>query len=124
MPGVDILAVEEVAVEFALNWTVFLFWIIFGAVIVGTLIYTITKVVSGEYSWPFIPLLLICFSLVGGSFGMALADAFKTPTKYEYHYKVTISPEVSMVTFMDKYEIVDTEGRIYTVREREMNDSE
>lgn len=120
MPGVDILAIEEVAVEFALNWTVF--WIVLGLVVVGTLIYTITKVVSGEYSWPIIPLLLMVFGLLGGTFGIALANAFKTPTKYEYQYKVTISPEVSMVTFMDKYEIVDTEGRIYTVREREMNE--
>lgn len=120
MPGVDILAIEEVAVEFELSWM--WFWIVLGAFVVGTLIYTITKVVSGEYSWPIIPLLLVVFGCVGGAFGMALADAFKTPTKYEYQYKVTISPEVSMVTFMDKYEIVDTEGRIYTVREREMNE--
>ena len=117
MAGVDILAVEEVAVEFALNWTVF--WIVLGAAVVGTLIYTITKVVSGEDSWPIIPACLVFFACIGGAFGIAFANAFKIPTKYEYHYKVTISPEVSMVTFMDKYEIVDTEGRIYTVRERE-----
>ena len=34
-------------------------------------------------------------------------------------YKVTIDETVSMVKFMDKYEIIDQEGKIYTVRERE-----
>lgn len=120
MPGVDILAVEEVAVGPELNWTVF--WTILGVVVVGTLIYTITKVVSGQYSWPIIPAFLILFGCVGGAFGIMFANIFGKPIAYETQYKVTISPEVSMVTFMDKYEIVDIEGRIYTMREREMNE--
>ena len=120
MPGVDILAVEEVAVEFALNWI--WFWIVLGVVALGTLIYTIPKVVSGEYSWPIIPFLLIVFGLVGGMFGIALANAFKKPIAYAPQYKVTISDEVSMNDFLEKYEIIDTEGRIYIVRERENHD--
>lgn len=32
-------------------------------------------------------------------------------------YKVTISDEVKLVEFLDKYEILDTEGEIYTIRE-------
>jgi hypothetical protein len=34
-------------------------------------------------------------------------------------YKVTIDDSVSMNEFLDKYEILDQEGKIYTVRERE-----
>lgn len=34
-------------------------------------------------------------------------------------YKVTIDDSVSMTEFMDKYEIIDQEGKIYTVKERE-----
>ena len=34
-------------------------------------------------------------------------------------YKVTIDDSVSMNEFMDKYEILDQEGKIYTVKERE-----
>lgn len=33
-------------------------------------------------------------------------------------YKVTIDDSVSMNEFLDKYEILDQEGKIYTVRER------
>ena len=38
----------------------------------------------------------------------------------EYYptYKVTISDEVSMNEFMDKYEILNQDGKIYTVKER------
>ena len=41
----------------------------------------------------------------------------------EYYptYKVTISDEVSMNEFMDKYEILTQDGKIYTVKERTPN---
>ena len=32
-------------------------------------------------------------------------------------YKVTISDDVKLVEFLEKYEILDTEGEIYTIRE-------
>ena len=34
-------------------------------------------------------------------------------------YKVTIDDSVSMNEFLEKYEILDQEGKIYTVKERE-----
>jgi hypothetical protein len=34
-------------------------------------------------------------------------------------YKVTIDDSVSMNEFLDKYEILDQEGKIYTVKEKE-----
>ena len=32
-------------------------------------------------------------------------------------YKVTISDDVKLIEFLDQYEILDTEGEIYTIRE-------
>lgn len=46
-------------------------------------------------------------------------------TKYEtgrYEYKVTIDDSVSMVEFLEKYEIVSQEGKIYTIRDVEVQD--
>lgn len=43
---------------------------------------------------------------------------FETPSKYETQYKVAVSDEVLMNEFNEKYEIVEQEGKIYTVRER------
>ena len=38
--------------------------------------------------------------------------------KYETRYQVTVDNSVSMNEFQDKYEIIEVEGKIYTVRER------
>jgi hypothetical protein len=34
-------------------------------------------------------------------------------------YKVTISDSVSMVEFNEKYDVIEVEGKIYTIREKE-----
>lgn len=38
--------------------------------------------------------------------------------KYETRYQVTIDDSVTMNEFQSKYEIIEVEGKIYTVRER------
>ena len=38
--------------------------------------------------------------------------------KYETHYQVIVDNSVSMNEFQNKYEIIEAEGKIYTVRER------
>lgn len=38
--------------------------------------------------------------------------------KYETRYQVTVDDSVSMNKFQNKYEIIEVEGKIYTVRER------
>ena len=43
----------------------------------------------------------------------------KTDEIIDTTYKVTIDDSVSMNEFLDKYEIIDQEGKIYTVKERE-----
>ena len=54
--------------------------------------------------------------MAGAIFGGGI---FATPASYETHYKVAIDDSVSMNEFLDKYEILDQEGKIYTVKERE-----
>ena len=49
--------------------------------------------------------------LVGVVVGVAEIEYYPT-------YKVTISDEVSMNEFMNKYEILNQDGKIYTVKER------
>ena len=58
--------------------------------------------------------------IFGIIFGIQLGIIFETETgEVDTTYKVTISEEVSLNDFMEKYEIIDQEGKIYTVRERE-----
>jgi predicted membrane protein len=116
MNGVDILAMEEVAVEFAFNWT--WFWIVFSVFATAGLIWGIYEVVAKGEEWIAIPIMTTFFILFGVTFGYLFGVGFETPTKYETQYKVVVSDEVSMTEFLEKYEIIDTEGKIYTVREK------
>ena len=52
---------------------------------------------------------ILCFGLMIG--------AFTTQTHEETFYKVTVDKEVSFVEFIYYYEVIDTEGEIYTVKE-------
>ena len=61
--------------------------------------------------------------LIGWTIGIGaglLAALFVGIAEMEYYetYKVIISDEVSMNEFMDKYEILNQDGKIYTVKER------
>ena len=38
---------------------------------------------------------------------------------YEKVYKVTISEEVSLKDFYEKYKVIDQEGQIYTIKEKD-----
>ena len=115
MTGVEILAIEEVATTFVFNWTSF--WIavaICMGICVG--IGSIISLADGDVVG--IVILSILGVLASVMFGPVAGYADQTPTEYEAHYKVIITDEVSMNDFTDKYEIIDQEGKIYTVRER------
>lgn len=120
MTGVEILAAEEVACAFAFNW----FWFFFGffSIIIGVgfLVFisngNIFNLDLGGELIAFIIVILFVGSVVCG---LVCGNVCAKPTDYETQYKVTIDDSVSMNEFNEKYEIIDQEGKIYTVRERE-----
>jgi hypothetical protein len=59
---------------------------------------------------------MIAFLLCAIFFGTSGVGEYETG---EYEYKVTIDDSVSVYEFLDEYEILDQEGKIYTVKERE-----
>lgn len=115
MSGVDILATQEVAVEFIFNWTAF--WIMFGLSVLVGLIIGIVGVIRDGCDWVLIPAMFALFAVFGGMFGGLMGTGLEKPVAYETQYKVTISEDVHMTDFLEKYEIINTEGKIYTVRE-------
>lgn len=116
MTGVEILATNEVAVEFAFNWTAF--FICFGAIFVIFVLCGI--IISARLDdWKQLLIGVIAGTILGALFGSLFGSCLETPTEYETQYKVTISDSVPMNSFLNKYEIVDQEGKIYTVRERD-----
>ena len=123
MSGIEILTSQEVAIEYEFNWLTFL--IIFISIF-------IVAVISGILTYAFnkndvtISSALIASIIIGTFFGIVVGAmcgaADRVPIKYETQYKVTISDEVKMNDFYETYEIVEQDGKIYTVRERQSED--
>lgn len=115
MTGVEILATQEVATAFAFYWENF--WIAFILVtLLGGFIGFIVFLSSEDFTC--IVIGLIMGTVFGTLLGTGIA-ANSLPIEYETRYKVAISDEVQMNDFLEKYEIVSQEGKIYTVRERD-----
>lgn len=115
MPGVEILASSEVLVSSEFNVASFVFgWLSF--LIIGCLAGLITAFITSDIEW-ILNGTFLAF-LPGILFGMVLGCINAEPEEYETHYKVLISDEVSMNEFLEEYEIIDQEGKIYTVKER------
>ena len=117
MNGVQILNQFEVVTKTVFSWNSF--WVGLG---IGVAIGLVAAVIFGcqEADWLafflacaiFIPIIGL---IVGGLAGKVISP---TPVEYETHYEVSISEETNMQEFMSKYEILETRGEIYTVREK------
>ena len=67
-----------------------------------------------------IVLAIICLILMIITFFVMILGLVENGHSVNYiEYKVTIDDSVSMNEFLDKYEIIDQEGKIYIVKERE-----
>jgi hypothetical protein len=119
MTGVEILASSEVEVDWLFNWKVF--WIaVIVTWIVMFVISIIVYIIDGNLDAAFIPAAtIICGTLGGIMFGVLFGCVKGEPIEYETQYKVTISDEVLMNELLEKYEIIEQDGKIYKVRERE-----
>lgn len=114
MTGVEILAMEEVITEYAFNWKAYLICLavaiaFFG--FIGLATGVPDKALEGT-------LIGIGVGLVVGALIGQIPAWTMLPKEYETRYKVTITDEVKMSDFISKYEIIEQEGKIYTVRER------
>ena len=117
MTGVEILAMEEVAVAFAFNWPAF--WMIMSLLVFAGGVLGLVLYEQYAYDWQIIPTLVLAGVIGGLLIGLSTGFASSEPTAYETQYKITVSDEVPMNEFLGHYEIIDQEGKIYTVRERD-----
>ena len=118
MNGVEILTSEEVVVAYNIfNWSNFWLVVCFTLIfaLVAGVIYTIK-----EYDFLSGVIAFASFFVIGTfGFGFPIGATTAEPTEYETQYKVTIDDSVPMTEFTNKYEIIDQDGKIYIVRERE-----
>jgi hypothetical protein len=112
MTGVEILAVSEVVTDYAFDWDVY-----FIVMAVITVVFTLLSGLMNDFYLEDIVVGFITGVIFGAIIGCLPASTM-TPSEYETQYKVIISDEVPMNDFLERYEILDQEGKIYTVRER------
>ena len=112
MTGVEILSSEVIYNTFIPDWWVGVGFLI---LLVGGLV---CAILCSYTKYPAIG--VICLALTAIIWGALLYCSLE-PNKTDIshiEYKVTIDDSVSMTKFMDKYEIIDQEGKIYTVKEK------
>lgn len=117
MDGVTILNEFEVVIKTVFSWESFWWGALIG-VSIGLIVTILTKFQEVDWSTFFMGLGAFCifFGLFTGLFNGFLLNP--KSIEYETHYEISINEEVNMQEFMDKYEILETRGSIYTVREK------
>ena len=117
MSGVEILATEEVAIAWeSWNWKGFLSTV--GICFLVSIIVSFLTSVTEDWRLG-VTVFLIGFIAGSALFGTLVGCNTGEPIEYETQYKVVIDDSVSMNEFTEKYEIIDQDGKIYTVREKE-----
>lgn len=109
MNGIEVLSKSEIK---SINISAFLIILLASILIILAGVYICTSIFDINENLLYTGVVLIIL--------LSVFMALKTSTtgEYEYEYKVTISDEVSMNEFMKKYEIINQEGKIYTIKER------
>jgi hypothetical protein len=116
MNGVEILNQTNVYQTEGYGW---LFWAILGAGFLVGLIFAIREWSDIGFNKD-VPIFIFGFTLIGFVLGVLIfMFTIHYTDELDYiKYQVTISDEVSLNDFMDKYEILDQDGKIYTVKEK------
>lgn len=117
MNGVTILNQFEVVTKRVFSWESFGWGALIG-VGIGLILAIIFGLQEGDWTLFFVGLGWFC-AFLGLLLGL-LGGFILCPksVEYETHYEVSINEEVNMQEFMEKYEIIETRGSIYTVREK------
>ena len=107
MNGIEVLSKSEIK---SINISAFLIILLASILIISAGAYIYASIFDINENLLYTGVVLIIL--------LSVFMALKTSTTGEYEYKVTISDEVSMNEFMKKYEIINQEGKIYTIKER------
>ena len=95
------------------------FWVgLLSTFFIGAVAFIVISIIEEEETWMLGTIIAVLIGIVIG----ASAGAFWFDTT-ETHYQVTISEEVSMTEFNERYEIIEQNGQIFTIREKEMDEN-
>lgn len=119
MDGVTILNQYEVILDKDFSWSAC--WFVVGIVFVVSVIASfLSCLADNDLSWQFLLFTAVISTVIlGGLLGSLAGYTRGEPTSIVTEYQVIVADDVSMSDFTSKYEIIDQEGLIYTVRERQ-----
>lgn len=111
MNGINIIGMN---IEHNVNFTGIFLGIIFLFISVG-LLFFILRIIEDNESFVFLILFIVMFI-----FCIIFSTAFfYSSIEHPYlEYKVTIDEDASISDFIDRYEVLDKNGEIYTVKEK------
>ena len=115
MEGIKILSVEEVV-----NKTQFNLEIALIAAAVFSLVFIIIGIFISikQHDWHNLLRIFVAGLFVSLFLVTIAGSAFETPVEYATQYKVIVSNEVPFVDFYEKYEVIEQDGEIFTIREK------
>lgn len=116
MDNIVILDSYEVVTDYVFNWTAF--WIVTAVCFVICLITylcTISEVEVLPWTAAMIGIWIVASIIFGAMFGVVVAPI---PNEYDTEYKIYINGDIDMNEFIEKYDIIDQDGLIVTVREK------
>lgn len=115
MNGIEILSQSEAVAELAYNWTAFSLVLI----IMSTIGIVLGIIIGKQEKSYFIAAVIISLNISFGLIPSFIAGReYSTPVEYKTQYRVTIDETVSMIEFYERYEIVEQEGKIFTIEEK------
>lgn len=117
MSGIEILSTTEVVIEYTYNY--WLAGIIYLLLVIGCGIFSALVAYSNCGSWlEGAGLGILVSGILGLFIFAAVCVATQEPIAYETQYKVLLNESIQLTEFLEKYEILDQDGKIYIIRER------
>lgn len=109
MEGIEVLSIGSIGINQVFNWNVAIAGGLFFGVFLGIWMGLLTKNIIGG---------LAAFLVLGALFGMLSGDSVEKYADTAPTYKVIISDTVSLNEFYDRYEVLEQDGKIFTIMER------
>ena len=109
MEGIEILSIGEIGINPVFNWTM--------AIILGILLGLIPAFYIGAVENS-VGVFILIFAIFALFFGTLFGFGIEKYTDTAPTYKVVISDTVGLNEFYDKYEVVEQDGKIFTIMER------
>ena len=115
LEGIEILAQTEIMqTAYAIEcWSVFSFTLM----ILGFIVFLISIMCKNDFFMTCGGIQLV-LGMIASIVCLLLSDIITEPTG-RYEYQVTIGENVSITEFYEKYEVIDQNGKIWTIRDKE-----